>query len=294
MHVVVTGAAGFVGGRIAKALATRGFEVTAIARRPCEDATASSLTWRAADLTDRACLPASFDAMVHCAAELPSRTSDPDALYRLNATMARNVFDGARAAGARSIVFLSSMSVYGRISVPEVREDTPPDAPDAYGRAKRDAEDLLAGVIDGGLASGLSIRLPGTVGKGSHHNFLSDALTRVLAGETITAQNPEALFNNIVYVGDLAAFLTRWLAEPRPGYAVTNLAAEQPLSLREVIRTLFTLARRPERVKFVSTTRPAFLISVEQARALGYCPPTVWQSLNAFVRDCLGDGGVNE
>jgi nucleoside-diphosphate-sugar epimerase len=288
MHVVVTGAGGFIGGYVAAYLAERGFAVTAIARKIQVDGSPiGGLSWRSTDLCAPDALPSRFDALVHCAAELPSRTSDPERLYRLNADMARNVFAQARAAGAGAVVFLSSMSVYGRISVPVVDEELLPESPDPYGRAKWDAETMLADAVGTGLPSGLSLRLPGTVGFGSHHNFLSDVMGRVLKGQTVTASNPDAPFNNIVCVAHLAAFLDGWLKNPRPGYAVANLAAAEPLPIREVISLLFARVGRPERVEYRSGGKQPFIIALARAQSLGYRPATVRKSIEAFGDTCV-------
>ena len=203
-HVVVTGAGGFVGGFVADWLVRQGADVTAVLHTLPERTAVpvAGLQWRKADLLEPGTLPPQFDALVHCAALLPSRSSDPDLVYRSNVTMAE-IFEQAIAAGARVIINLSSMSVYGAITVPVVTEALMPTDADAYGRAKRDAELLLADRCQSHAIAGLSIRLPGTVGKGSHHNFLSDCLTRMRAGETLTAFNPDAPFNNIVHVRDL-------------------------------------------------------------------------------------------
>jgi nucleoside-diphosphate-sugar epimerase len=168
-----------------------------------------------------------------------------------------------------------------------VTEAVAPDQPDAYGRAKLDTERLLEDLVSEGFDSGLSIRLPGTVGKGSHHNFLSDAATRVMAGELVTAKNPKSLFNNIVYVGDLAHFLGRWLKAPQPGHALTMLAAEQPLSLARVVSLLFECAGMPEKIRFEEGGKKPFLIALDHARTLGYRPPTVDASIRAMMRDRL-------
>jgi nucleoside-diphosphate-sugar epimerase len=287
-HVVVTGASGFVGGFVAQWLAARGLKVTAIARQPGAAGAAAApagLGWRQADLLESDALPRRFDAVIHCAAVIPERCSDPQQLYHLNLDMARNVFRRAAEAGARAAVFLSSMSAYGAITAPTVTESTPPGELDPYGRAKRDAEALLEGLVANGLHSGLSIRLPGTLGRGSHHNFLSVALARVRSGEVVKGRNPDSLFNNLVYVGDLAAFLAAWIADPRPGYAVTNLAASEPLPFREVLALLFSLSGREERLVFEPGGKPPFLIDLERARSLGYRPSTVRTSLESFVRD---------
>ena len=83
LHVVVTGAGGFVGGFVARWLAARGCEVTAISRRPAEaSAQALGLAWRVADLSLPGSLPRRFDALVHCAAETPERCPDRANLYR--------------------------------------------------------------------------------------------------------------------------------------------------------------------------------------------------------------------
>ena len=287
-HVVVTGAGGFAGGAIATRLSELGFSVTAVSRRPPDAAaTGAGLTWRTVDLRAPDSLPSRFDAVIHCAAEIPGRLPDPEPLYNSNIDMARSVFGQALAAGGRAVVFMSSMSVYGTIDVPVVTEDTPSIAPDPYGRAKRDAETLLEERVGQGLFSGLSIRLPGTVGKRSHHNFLSDALGRVLSGDVVRANNPDAMFNNIVYVGDLAEFLARWIDAPRSGYAVTNLAAPEPITIREVVSLLFKATGRPERIEETVGGKKPFLIGLDRPTALGYRPKTTRASIEAFVRDNL-------
>src|SRR5712692_10236514 len=289
LHVVVTGAGGFVGGFVARWLAARGCEVTAISRRAAGASTQAlpRLAWRAADLSLPGLLPQRFDALVHCAAETPERCPDPANLYRRNMDISRSVFGQLSEARARSAVFLSSMSAYGTVAAPVVTEDTPPLDVEPYGRAKRDSEDLLQSCVERGLPSSLTIRLPGTVGKGSHDNFLSAALRRVLSGEVVKGRNPDSLFNNIVYVGDLAAFLHAWIADPRPGYAVTNLGASEPLRMREVLSLLFAFSRRDERVVFEPGGKQPFLISLDRALSLGYRPATVRASMEAFVRDSI-------
>jgi UDP-glucose 4-epimerase len=288
ISVVVTGAGGFVGGELIRALAAQGHAVTAIVRRPATDGTfPRTVTIRQGDLTVAGSLPEKFDCLIHCAAEIPARCPDPQVLFRRNVGAVGQACAAALRARARSVVFMSSMSVYGTISVPEVTEDLPSFDADAYGRSKIEGEGLLAAAVDRGLPSGLVLRLPGTVGRGSHDNFLSEALRKVRAGEPIVGRHPDALFNNVVYIGDLARFLNAWIRAPQPGYTVTNLAACEPISIREVYAALFAAAGRPERISYDTSGKAPFLISTARASALGYRPSTVKQSITAFVRDNL-------
>jgi nucleoside-diphosphate-sugar epimerase len=103
----------------------------------------------------------------------------------------------------------------------------------------------------------------------------------------VKGRNPDSLFNNIVYVGDLAAFLHAWTVGPRPGYAVTNLGASAPLQMREVLSLLFAFSGRDERVVFEPGGKKPFLISLDRALSLGYRPSTVRASMESFVRDSV-------
>ncbi len=286
--VVVTGAGGFVGGYLARWFASRGYPVAATVRRVRPSSGfPPGVSVLPGDLRQPGLLPDRFDVLIHCAAETPSTCADPGELLASNVEAARMLFAQARAARARAVVFLSSMSVYGDITVPVVTEALPPVDPNPYGRSKAEGEALLEAAAASGLPSGLSIRLPGTVGRGSHDNFLSEALARARRGETLTARHPDALFNNIVFVGDLACFLEAWINAPRPGYTVTNLAASEPMTFRALFAHVFACLRLPERIQYETTGKSPFLISTDRARALGYHAPTVTESVSAFVRDCL-------
>lgn len=289
LRVIVTGAGGFVGHNIAKFLASQGCIVFATTRNSLNlsEENIPGLTWLYGDLTKKFDIPNSFDALVHCAAEIPARCLDPEILYRTNLSVANNLFEKAFAAKAQAVVFMSSMSVYGTISEDLVSENTLPNSPDSYGQSKLDAEKVLSNYVDHGLNSGLSIRLPGTVGKGSHNNFLSDTLKRVLAGSCIYAKHPDALFNNIVYIGDLALFIHSWISNPRPGYTLTNLCANEPMQIRDVLSLVFKLSGQNRRLKFSVDGKKPFLIATDKARELGYKPLTVHESVEAFVRESL-------
>jgi nucleoside-diphosphate-sugar epimerase len=287
MRVLVTGAGGFVGRHVACALATRGATVYAGVRRDAPELSGRpGLTVVRADLARGDPLPAPLDAVVHCAAAIPAACPEEDELYRINVEAARHVFGQVGRAGARSIVNCSSMSAFGRIETDLVDPETPVRAPGAYGRAKLESERLLAEAAARFGLCGVSIRLPGVVGAGSHDNFLSGAMRAILSGGTVTARSPDAPFNNIVHVDDLVGFVAHLLEWMPPGHRVTTIAADDPLPIRQVISRLFKAADRPERVAYEPGGRP-FLISPEPARALGYRVPTVAASLDRFARDCV-------
>jgi nucleoside-diphosphate-sugar epimerase len=298
VKVVVTGAGGFVGERVALHLAAEGFAVAACYRThlPASLRVTHGIELLQGDLARDLPLPAAFDAVVHCAADIPGLCPDPAQLTRSNVGGAERLLGAMRAAGARAIVNLSSMSVYGKIAVPVVTEDLRPEQPDPYGESKLATERMIAALCAETGLSALSIRLPGTVGRGSHHNFLSTVMGKILSGEPIRANNPEAPFNNIVYVGDLCVFIADWLSRALAGavagHAVTNLAAREPLAVRDVIGTLYRVSGKPPAVTFADEGKAPFLIDLTRALSLGYRAPTVRDSLESFARDCVQPVGV--
>ena len=291
MKVVITGAGGFVGGWVARWLANQGHEVCGLYRNHIAEETRQTpgVSLLQLDLASGVALPGSCDALIHCAADIPGLCADPEKLVRSNVEGAERVFAAAKAAGAQTIINLSSMSVYGTISVAEVTEDLLPDSPDVYGQSKIEAERMLDELCrNRAIQSGLSIRLPGTVGRGSHHNFLSDVMERIVAGQPVELRNPDTLFNNIVFVGDLAQFMDQWLRHPKTGHSVTNLAAEAPWPIGEVANAMYSHAGRTPHISIKTGGKKPFLISLEHARSLGYAPSTVQASVEAFVNDYIG------
>jgi nucleoside-diphosphate-sugar epimerase len=129
------------------------------------------------------------------------------------------------------------------------------------------------------------------VGAGGRNNFLCNALGRVLTGEPVAGNHAEAPFNNVVHVEDLAAFVASWLAMPRAGRHVMNIAARDALPIRQVVALLHAAAGKPDTSTWGSGGKAPFTIALDRAIALGYRPATVRDSVERFVRDELAARG---
>ena len=115
MRVVVTGATGNVGTSLLAALETepRVEAVTAIARRVPAGPPPAKVTWAGADIARDPLEPLLLgaDAVVHLAWLIqPSR--DEARLHEVNVTGSQGVFEAAARAGARTIVYASSIGAY--------------------------------------------------------------------------------------------------------------------------------------------------------------------------------------
>ncbi|MEC8028076.1 MAG: NAD(P)-dependent oxidoreductase, partial [Pseudomonadota bacterium] len=271
-HFFVTGAGGFIGSVVARALAVAGHRVSALHRGPVPTSlVAAGVTAIQGDLRDPTRFPERYDALIHAGAVIPARNMAGNDFAAVNIAATEALLAQASTAGAKRVIFCSSMSVYGRVTEPVVAVDTPPCEVDDYGCSKQAGEAAMADwtCAEAGRA-GLSLRLPGIVGVGSHHNFLSDVATRIFDGAPVTARNSTGLFNNIVHVDDLAAFMGDWLVSGAAGHVAVPIASRTPIPIKDVLENLFAAADRPFDVAYEDSGAGGFTIDPSPAKALGY------------------------
>jgi dihydroflavonol-4-reductase len=147
VRVLVTGATGFTGGHLARALAARGDTVSALVRGegPATSALAQAgVTLVLGDLRDPQSLAAAAggaDIVYHIAAMYRQAGLD-DAVYRaVNATAVRDVVEAAARGGARRVVHCSTVGVHGDVEHPPANEDAPLKPGDIYQETKLEGEE---------------------------------------------------------------------------------------------------------------------------------------------------------
>lgn len=175
MKILVTGATGKVGSRLAKRLARRGDHVRALVRDTgrAADLHEAGIELAKGDLLDVDSLASAargVDAVVHCAAFF--RGATPEQAHAVNDLGTQHLAHAARAAAVKRFVFTSTGLVYGPSGGRPVAEDAPCAPIDAYPVSKLAAERFLLGV------EGLDVRvlrLPFVYGDGDPH--IAEAVT---------------------------------------------------------------------------------------------------------------------
>ncbi len=288
MRILVTGAAGFSGSFVARALARSGRDVVAAHRS--ETAFLARLSGEPrvrrhrGDLVDAAALPGPFDAVVHVAATSPAPGVDVAQIVRDNVAGTQALVEAAERWGAKAFVFFSSLSLHGEVAAGVVDESSPIVNPDAYGATKHLGELLLATRAE--RLPGLAIRLPGVLGPGAHRNWLSGVADRLRAGETVRAFHLDAPFNNAAHVADLAALVLRVLERPWTGFDAIVIGARGHILVREAITRLARGLGVEARIEEGAAAKPSFTLSSERAISRwGYDPMVIGAMIDRYAED---------
>ena len=177
MKVLVTGAAGFVGSALRKALRTRGIAQRAATRRAALEGLESVSVGDIDGTTDWSAAVSGISAVVHLAARVHvMRETASDALSefrRVNTHGTERLARAAATAKVRRLVYVSSIKVHGEVT--EARPFSRSDAAsprDPYGVSKWEAELALARVARETGLEVVIVRPPLVYGAGVRGNFL--------------------------------------------------------------------------------------------------------------------------
>jgi nucleoside-diphosphate-sugar epimerase len=214
MKLLITGAAGFLGARLARTLLARGH----LAGRAFTDVMLADLVAPPAELLRDARVRANvgallgqcegfrgeaFDVVFHLASAVSAECeADFDLGLRSNLDTTRALLDALRAAGnTPRLIFASSVAVFGSDPAlplpPLVRDDTLPTPQSSYGIHKFICEQLVAdytrkGYIDGRSARLMSVAVRPGRPNGAASGFLSGIVREPLAGEpSVCPVSPE-------------------------------------------------------------------------------------------------------
>ena len=143
MKIFLTGATGFVGHHVAKALATEGADLRLLVRKTSNLKNLEGIRgeMHLGDLSEPESIRpalAGCDAVVHVAADYRLWIRDPKAMYKANVDGTRDLLRMAREAGVPRVVYTSSVAtMHFRTDGLVINEDTPVSLKDMVGHYKR-------------------------------------------------------------------------------------------------------------------------------------------------------------
>ena len=268
--VLVTGAAGFIGAYVCRALAARGDEVVGVdsfnsyyepaLKRARVAALCPAVAIETLDIADKSAWDAAIDrlrprAIVHLAAQAGVRYSleSPYTYLDSNLRGFLNVLEGCRRRPVEHLVYASSSSVYGSAAVPPFAEDARVDQPLSLYAATKAANELMAH----SYAHLFRIRATGlrfftVYGPWGRPDMAPVLFSRaVLAGRPIEVFNHGRMRRDFTHIDDVVQGVLGALDRApgddgtHPPVRLYNLGNSRPVELEAFIACIERAAGRP-------------------------------------------------
>jgi nucleoside-diphosphate-sugar epimerase len=243
--ILVTGANGFVGRALCPTLKSAGYPV----RRAVRHDDGVPDTFAVGDIrptTDWLPTLDGVDMVVHLAAHVHvMNETSKELFHQVNVAGTERLARQAAAAGARRLVYMSSIKANGERTPPgkPFTEETPPAPQDPYGISKWEAEKLLYN-IDG--LDTVIIRPPLVYGPGALGNF-AQLLRWVARGWPLPLANARNR-RSFVGIDNLCDFVTCCLDHPDAAKQTFLVSDGHDLSTAELIRCLTKALDKPARL----------------------------------------------
>jgi nucleoside-diphosphate-sugar epimerase len=245
VRIAIIGGSGFIGTELTRQLLESGRTVRILDK-------VQSLTYpelrRAADVRDLKTLVNTLDGcdvIYNLAAEHKDNVK-PASLYQdVNVAGALNVCRAAEELGVKSIIFTSSVAVYG-FAPPDTDESGELQPFNEYGRTKMEAERVYEEWQGRGDGRSLTIVRPTVVfgprNRGNVYNLLRQMESRkfIMVG---SGRNEKSM----AYVVNVAAFLVHCLSSPS-GKRVFNYVDKPDLSMERLVLLVRKCLGRSERI----------------------------------------------
>jgi GlcNAc-P-P-Und epimerase len=266
--IAVSGANGFVGSHVLRALSAAGLEAVGMVRHGgAENGMRVVADWSEAGL--RAAL-AGVTSVVHAASVVHRPGTDPAEYERFNRDGTRALIAAARGAEVRQVILLSTIKVYGEERLDCADEGTPPAPQDPYSTTKLAAEEIVLGAAAEGGPVATVLRLAPVYGRGDKGNVRR--VISAIASRRFALPGSGSTRKSLVHVSTVAEVIRAALSQRRGGlFVVADREAPSMRELADAASAALGLRR--------ATALPAWLLEaialpIESACALiGREPP---------------------
>jgi UDP-glucuronate 4-epimerase len=309
--ILVTGAAGFIGYHVARALLERGERVIGIdnlndyydvslKEARLQRLAGERFVFRRVDVADTAAIVAVFEefrpsGVVHLAAQAGVRYSlvNPFAYTESNIRGFLNILEACRRFPVEHLVFASSSSVYGMNTKQPFAETDNVDHPVSLYAATKKANELMAHSYAHLFAIPMTgLRYFTVYGPWGRPDMSPIKFAKaIFAGEKFPVFNEGRMIRDFTYIDDIVEGTIRVLDHPpgdKPPYQIYNIGNNSPVPLLDFIAALEEAIGKPALMD-MQPMQPGDVVSTMAdvsalERAVGYRPRTsIREGVRKFV-----------
>ncbi|HEX9400157.1 MAG TPA: hopanoid-associated sugar epimerase [Anaeromyxobacter sp.] len=279
--VLVTGANGFIGANVVRALVAHGEDVRAFVRSGSDRRSLAELPVEIAegDLRDPDAVRRAVTGcarVFHVGADYRLWTPNPRELHDTNVRGTIHVLDACLALGVERVVHTSTVGTIGLSALPSPCDETTPLAPGQIGghykRSKLDAERVALSYAARGLPV-VIVNPTAPIGPWDAKPTPTGKIVVDFAHGRLPAFVDTGL--NVVHVRDVAE--GHWLAAERGRAGERYLLGHRNMTLREILETLAELLGRPApRIRLpYAVAWAAGALSTAAANLVTHRPPAI-------------------
>ncbi len=303
--VLLTGAAGFIGRAMARALASDGKEVIGVDMAPPENAPVASLARYAQLQLPHHGLEELIDehrpfAAIHCAgrASVPLSFDDPGADFHCGTVVTFELLDALRrrVPGCR-FIFLSSAAVYGEPDSLPVSELEPVKPISPYGFHKRQCELLCEEFASIYGMPTSALRIFSAYGPGLRRQVIWDLCYRLLTEGKLELKGTGAESRDFVHVKDIVRAAIAVLDNAEMVGEVYNVARGEEVAIRELAERLVAALGIEAEPVFDGVVPPGnpgnWRADITKLERLGFSPIiSLEDGLSSFATWCRSEIGA--
>jgi UDP-glucose 4-epimerase len=298
-RILVTGAAGFIGSHVVRALAQAGAEVVAVDERQLgdvgidNDAQRRCLDLRAPGAV-AAALPPGIDTVVHLAASTSVLQSvgRPQETFDNNVAVTASLLEQARQVGVRTFVFASTNAVVGPTEDPRLHEGSQLHPLTPYGATKAAAEMLMSAYSSSYGLTACAVRLTNVYGPGmaAKDSIVPRLMRAAQSGATFEIYGDGRQIRDYVYVDDVVSAVLAVIRRGAGGRLVVGSGSSSSvLRLIDIVRRVSGAKLPVRHVPAKPGEMPSVVVDIGRARSLGWRPTVtlekglqrVWSSWDA-------------
>jgi UDP-glucose 4-epimerase len=272
MRVLITGAFGYLGGRLAQYLASQaGNEILLGSRRQTESpswlpqAKVVQTRWESPASLEEICTD--IDAAVHLAGmNAQDSAADPVAALTVNGVATGRLMQAAVHCGVKRFIYLSTAHVYGSPLTGIITEATCPTNLHPYASSHRAGEDLVLAGQQKGEIEGIVARLSNAFGTPAHKDadcwmlLVNDLCRQAAATQKMVLRTSGLQRRNFITISDTCRVISHFLSIPasKIGDGLFNVGSAWSPTILEMTE------RIAERIELVTGSRPEIHREEEQ------------------------------
>lgn len=259
-HVLVTGAAGYVGSVCATVLLEQGYKVTVVdnlttGNREAVPAGATFVEDDIRDVADQVLKDSDIEAVFHFAARslVGESVEDPAAYWHHNVVTSLTLLDSMREHGVNNFVFSSTAACYGEPEQVPITEDMPTAPTNPYGASKLAIDNIITSYANAYGLGATSLRyfnVAGAYGSVGENREVETHLIPLVLQVALGHRESIAMFGtdwptedgtavrDYIHIRDLADAHLLAASSNQPGtHRIFNLGSGDGFSVKQVVET---------------------------------------------------------